>query len=71
MHIPNPDFLCCGCKAIASRHEGFWGMQGLRVQGNLAEGQNQYHFGVGAPPILEPILVVGLGCSLGANRFGF
>ena len=28
-------------------------------------GQNQwYHFGVGAPPILEPILVVGLGCSL-------
>ena len=28
------------------------------------------HFGVGAPPILEPILVVGLGGSLGANRFG-
>ena len=26
------------------------------------------HFGVDAPPILEPILVVGLGCSLGANR---
>ena len=31
----------------------------------LAVGQNQwYHFGVGAPPILEPMLVVGLGCSL-------
>ena len=29
-------------------------------------GQNQwYHFRVGAPPILEPTLVVGLGCSLG------
>ena len=27
-----------------------------------------YHFGMGAPPILEPILVVGLGCSLGDNR---
>ena len=29
------------------------------------------HFGVGvfgAPPILEPILVAGLGCSLGGNR---
>ena len=38
---------------------------------NMAVGQNQwYHFGVGAPPILEPILVVGLGCSLGV-RFGF
>ena len=37
----------------------------------MAVGQNQwYHFGVGAPPILEPILVVGLGCSLGV-RFGF
>ena len=34
-------------------------------------GQNQwYHFGVGAPPILELILVVGLGCSPGV-RFGF
>ena len=27
-------------------------------------------FGVGAPPISEPILVVGLGGSLGAKRFG-
>ena len=28
----------------------------------MAVGQNQwYHFGVGAPPILGPILVVGLG----------
>ena len=38
----------------------------------MAVGQNQwYHFGgFGAPPSLEPILVVGLGCSLGANRFG-
>ena len=27
------------------------------------------HFGVDAPPSLEPILVVGLGCSLGV-RFG-
>ena len=25
------------------------------------------HFGVDAPPILEPILVVGLGCSLGVR----
>ena len=32
----------------------------------VAVGQNQwYHFGIGAPPVLEPILVVGLGCSLG------
>ena len=28
-----------------------------------------YHFGVGAPPILEPILVVGLVCSLGVWHF--
>ena len=29
---------------------------------HMAVGQNQwYHFGVGAPPIFEPILVVGLG----------
>ena len=36
---------------------------------DLALGQNQwYHFGVGAPPILEPIFVVGFGCSLGGNR---
>ena len=35
----------------------------------MAVGQNQwYHFGVGAPPILEPILVVGLGCS---NQTGY
>ena len=28
----------------------------------MAVGQNQwYHFGVGAPHFLEPILVVGLG----------
>ena len=27
------------------------------------------HFGVGAPLILEPILVVGLGCSLGVRDF--
>ena len=33
-------------------------------------GQNQwYHFGVGAPPILGFILVVGLGCSLGVRAF--
>ena len=32
----------------------------------MAVGQNQwYHVGVGAPPFLEPILVVGLGCALG------
>ena len=30
-----------------------------------------YHFGVGAPPILEPILVVGLGCSHGVGAFAF
>ena len=31
----------------------------------MAVGQHQrYHFGIGATPILEPILVVGLGCSL-------
>ena len=37
----------------------------------MAVVRNQfYHFGVGAPPILEPFLVVGLGCSLGV-RFGF
>ena len=37
----------------------------------LAMVQNQwYNFGTGAPPILEPILVVGFGCSLGV-RFGF
>ena len=33
-------------------------------------GRNQwYHVGAGAPPILEPILVVGLGCSLGVRAF--
>ena len=39
-----------------------------------AVGQNQWNptFGdwANSPPILEPILVVGLGCSLGL-RFGF
>ena len=37
---------------------------------DMAVGQNQwYHFGVGAAPVLEPILVVGLGCQpLGAKR---
>ena len=36
-------------------------------------GQNQwYHFGVGEfTAHLEPMEVVGMGCSLGANRFGF
>ena len=34
----------------------------------MALGQNQwYHFGVDAPPILEPLLVVGLECSLGGT----
>ena len=34
----------------------------------VAVAQNQwYHFGVGAPPILEPILV-GIGMFTGANR---
>ena len=34
----------------------------------MAVGQHQwYHFGLGAPPILEPVLVVGLGCSLGVR----
>ena len=28
------------------------------------------HFGVGAPPNFEPILVVGLGCSLGVRGIG-
>ena len=38
---------------------------------HMAGGQNQwYHFGLGAPPILEPILVVGLGCSLGILTLG-
>ena len=38
----------------------------------MAVSQNRVGtiFGVGAPPILEPILVVGFGCSLGV-RFGF
>ena len=37
----------------------------------MAVGQNRVgHFGVfGAPHILEPILVVGLGCSLGVRDF--
>ena len=44
----------------------------LACNADAAVGQNQwYHFGVSAPLILEPILVVGLRCSLGANRFGF
>ena len=43
---------------------------GLTFAFQMAMVQNQwYHFGIGAPPMLEPI-VVGLGCSLGA-RFGF
>ena len=34
--------------------------------------QNQwYHFGIGAALILEPIFVVGLGCSLGVRVWGF
>ena len=39
---------------------------------DLAVGQKPIgsHFGVGAPPILDPIFAVGLGCSLGV-RFGF
>ena len=39
--------------------------------GHMAVGQNQwYHFGVGAPPrISEPILVVGLGRSLGVQGY--
>ena len=40
---------------------------------HLAVGQNQWDPILGkvnSPPILEPILVVGLGCSLGV-RFGF
>ena len=44
----------------------------LLVEGStllMRMSQNQwYHFGASAPPILEPISVVGLGCSLGANR---
>ena len=39
----------------------------------MSSGQNHWDPILGqvnAPPILEPILVVGLG-SLGANRFGF
>ena len=38
--------------------------------GCMAVGQHQWDpiFRVGAPPILEPILVVGLGCSLGGSR---
>ena len=39
---------------------------------DMAMVQSQLcHFGVGAPRILEPIPVVGVGCLLGANRFGF
>ena len=35
----------------------------------MAVGQNQwYHVGVGAPPIVEPILV-GIGSSLGVRDF--
>ena len=48
--------------------------QGLMVKGTNRDGCGSKpmgsHIGAGAPPILEPILVVGLGCSLGA-RFGF
>ena len=36
---------------------------------DLAVGQNQwYHFGVGAPPILEPTLV-GIGMFTGGTGF--
>ena len=43
-----------------------------RTQIHLAVGQNQwYHVGVGAPPISGPILVVGLGCSLGVRALAF
>ena len=39
-----------------------------RLDGHMAVGQHQwYHFGVGAPPILEPILV-GIGMFTGGDR---
>ena len=39
----------------------------------MAMDQNQWDpiFGIGAPPILGFILVVGLGCSLGVRFMGF
>ena len=37
-------------------------------ESDMAVGQNQYHFGVGAPPILEPILV-GIGMFTGGTGF--
>ena len=45
----------------------------ISMDNDVAVGQNPWYpiLGVfGAPPILESILVVGLGCSLGV-RFGF
>ena len=50
------------------RIAGF-GFEELELQVlDLAVGQNEwYRFGVGAPPISEPILVVGLGCAAGVG----
>ena len=40
----------------------------LKTCAHMPTQHQWYHFGLGAAPILEPSLVVGLGCSLGANR---
>ena len=41
----------------------------IAILEHVAAGQNQwYHFGVGAPPIVEPILV-GIGMFTGGTGF--
>ena len=57
----------CGRLFISLHGSGFTvfvpGFDYVSYEVYVAVGQNQwYHLGVGAPPILEPILVVGLGC---------
>ena len=40
-------------------------LSGVQCKDSCGSKPMGFHFGVGVPPIFEPILVVGLGCSLG------
>ena len=72
-HFRKPGYMkprvVCTCVHLPGR-TNIWGNP--RMFGNhsdLAMVQSQWcHFGIAAPAILEPILVVGLGCSLWGNR---
>ena len=55
--------------AFDSRHRTWKTPRPVEIRCQVAVGQNQwYHFGVGAPPILEPVLV-GIGMFTGVLDF--